>query len=201
MKRVNAVREYRLRSPNSGTKAKADTPTLFDQLRPPAKQYLALAKVSSQRRRYLPIGFLTDDVIPGDKLFTIPNGTLYMFGILMSGIHNAWIRAVAGRLKSDYSYSTLIVYNAFPWPDASDEQKCAVAKLSQSVLDARALFPKSSLADMYDPLSMPHELLGAHQCLDRAVMRLYGFAADANEAECVAGLMVRYRRLAEKIGL
>ena len=196
IERINAVREYRLKSPNIGTKAKAETPMLFDQLRPPTKQYLAFAKVSSQRRKYMPIGFLTDDVIPGDKLFTIPNGTLYMFGILMSNVHNAWIRAVAGRLKSDYSYSTLIVYNAFPWPSATAEQKAVIETLAQAVLDARELFPDNSLTDLYDPNVMPPELLKAHQNLDRAVMKLYGFSIkDTTEASCVAALMEQYQNI------
>ena len=194
MERVNAVRDYRLSSQNSDTKAKAETPTLFDQLRPPAKKYLALAKVSSQRRKYVPFGFLTDDVIPGDKLFTIPNGTLYMFGILMSNMHNAWIREVAGRLKSDYSYSTLIVYNAFPWPNPTEKQKTDIEKQAQAVLDVRNKFPKSSLADLYDPSVMPAELVKAHQKLDKAVENAYGLKFDTDDQR-IAFLFEQYQKL------
>jgi hypothetical protein len=126
----------------------------------------------------------------------VDDARLYHFGILTSNVHNAWMRAVCGRLKSDYRYSKDIVYNNFPWPDATDEQKAAIEKMAQAVLDARALYPDSSLADLYDPLTMPPELLKAHRSLDSAVMKLYGFSVkDTTEASCVAALMERYQEL------
>ena len=126
----------------------------------------------------------------------IPNATLYHFGILTSNVHMAWTRAVCGRLKSDYRYSNTLVYNNFVWCDVADAQKSAIEKLSQGVLDARSLFPGSSLADLYDPLTMPPELLKAHRALDRAVMQAYGFSVrDMTEENCVAELMRRYREI------
>lgn len=199
LNRINAVREYRLRSNNADTRKKADTPMLFGQLRIPSSRYIALAKVSSQRRRYVPMGFLTDEVIPGDKLFTIPEGTIYMFGVLMSNIHNAWVRQVAGRLKSDFSYSTLIVYNAFPWPEPTKIEKEIIERTAQGILDARAKYPDASLADLYDPLTMPPELLTAHQKNDKAVMQAYGFPVSMTEEECVAALMNLYQKKVEEL--
>jgi hypothetical protein len=142
------------------------------------------------------MGFVSPDVLASNLVKIIPTTTLYHFGILTSNVHMAWVRAVCGRLKSDYRYSKDIVYNNFPWPDATDEQKAAIEALAQGVLDARAQFPDSSLADLYDPLTMPPELLKAHRALDTAVMKLYGFPVkDFREADCVARLMVRYEKL------
>lgn len=137
-------------------------------------------------------------VIASDAATIIPNATLYHFGVLTSNVHNSWIRAVAGRLKSDYRYSGSVVYNNFPWPNPTDEQKAKIEKTAQAILDARALFPDSSLADLYDPLTMPTELLKAHQANDRAVMQAYGLnIAQTSEADCVAFLMRRYQDLTE----
>ena len=137
-------------------------------------------------------------MIASDAATIIPNATLYHFGVLTSNVHNSWIRAVAGRLKSDYRYSGSVVYNNFPWPNPTDEQKAKIEKTAQAILDARALFPDSSLADLYDPLTMPTELLKAHQANDRAVMQAYGLnIAQTSEADCVAFLMRRYQDLTE----
>ena len=137
-------------------------------------------------------------VIASNAATIIPNATLYHFGVLTSNVHNSWIRAVAGRLKSDYRYSNNIVYNNFPWPTPTAEQKAKIEKTAQAILDARALFPDSSLADLYDPLTMPTELLKAHQANDRAVMQAYGLnIAQTSEADCVAFLMRRYQDLTE----
>lgn len=137
-------------------------------------------------------------VIASNAATIIPNATLYHFGVLTSNVHNSWIRAVAGRLKSDYRYSGSVVYNNFPWPNPTDEQKAKIEKTAQAILDARALFPDSSLADLYDPLTMPTELLKAHQANDRAVMQAYGLnIAQTSEADCVAFLMRRYQDLTE----
>ena len=199
LKRVQAVKKLRSESKNKQTQISANIPWRFGQYRPPAKNYIAFAKVSSERRRYIPFGFLTDDVIPGDKLFTIPNANLYMLGILTSNVHMAWMRTVCGRLKSDYSYSTTIVYNNFPWPTPTEAQKAKIEQTAQGILDARALYPDSSLADLYDELTMPPELRTAHQRNDRAVMEAYGMSIkDTTESTCVAELMRMYQKLTQK---
>jgi len=195
MERVEKVRQMRLASSKASTRDKAETPTLFDEIKQPSTDYIAIPVVSSENRKYIPIGYLSSEIIAGNKLFTITNATLFHFGIITSNVHMTWMRAICGRMKSDYSYSNTIVYNNFLWPDANNEQKADVEKLAQAVLDARALFPDSSLADLYDPLTMPQELLKAHQNLDRAVMKLYGFTKDVSEAFIVAELMERYRGL------
>ena len=194
--RVKAVKSFREQSKNEQTNKAALVPQRFGQYRPPAKQYIAFAKVSSEKRRYIPMGFLTDEVIPGDKLFTIPNADLFMFGILMSNVHNAWMRTVCGRLKSDYSYSTTIVYNNFPWCTPSNEQREKIEKTAKSILDARLEYPNSSLADLYDDVLMPKNLRSAHTENDKAVMQAYGFSVkDTSEADCVAALMKMYQEL------
>ena len=192
--RVQKVRAFRAASKNTQTRQAADCPTRFGQYRPPAKQYIAFAKVSSQRRRYIPFGFLTDDVIPGDKLFTIPNATLYHFGVLTSSVHMAWMRAVCGRLKSDYSYSTTIVYNNFPWPSSalSASLREKIETTGQGILDARAKHAGSSLADLYDEVAMPPDLRAAHAANDRAVLAAYGLKPDTPEPEIVAHLFKLY---------
>ena len=201
MKRIEKVRQARLNSPKAATQAKAETPMLFDEIRNiTGENYVAVPKVSSERRRYIPIGYLPIDNIPGDKLFVISDMNLYGFGILTSNVHMAWMRTVCGRLKSDYSYSNTIVYNNFPWPTATDAQKAEIEKLAQAVLDARAQYPDSTLADMYGETSMLFHtaLLNAHRNLDRAVMKLYGFPVrDFNEADCVAALMEKYQKIME----
>jgi hypothetical protein len=201
MERVERCRQMRANSVAAGIRKFADTPTLFAQVTQPAqKDYIVVPRVSSERRRYIPVGFLGEDVIASDAVQIIPDAKLYHFGILTSNVHMAWTRAICGRLKSDYRYSKDIVYNNFPWPDATDEQKAAIGQLAQGVLDARLKFEGASLADLYDPLTMPPELLKAHQNLDRAVMKLYGFAVGkTSEAECVAALMERYKKLTEEV--
>lgn len=199
LQRVQQVKNYRLSSKNVQTKQAADIPWRFGQYRAPAEHFIAFAKVSSERRRYIPFGFLTNDIIPGDKLFTIPNATIYMFGVLTSNVHMAWMRTVCGRMKSDYSYSTTIVYNNFPWCSPTPEQKALIEQTAQSILDARALYPDCSLADLYDEVTMPPELRKAHQANDRAVMKAYGFDVKTmTESSCVAELMKMYKRLADK---
>lgn len=198
MKRVMAVREFRLNSKKPATQRKADTPTLFDEVRDSKTNYIALPKVSSQNRRYIPMDFLSHNIIAGDKLFMLSEVSLYHFGVLMSNVHMAWMRVVAGRLKSDYSYSNTVVYNNFPWPTPTDTQKTKIEKTAQGILDARAKYPDSSLADLYDEVLMPPELRKAHQANDRAVMEAYGFWGKLNtESECVAQLMKLYQQLVE----
>ena len=200
--RIEMVKEFRKTSKNIQTQKSADIPWRFGQFRRPSKQYIAFAKVSSQLRRYIPFDFLTDDIIPGDKLFTIPNANLYMFGVLTSNIHNAWMRTVAGRLKSDYSYSTTIVYNNFPWPTPTEAQKWEIERTAQAILDARAELPDASLADLYDETLMPPALRKAHTKNDQAVMKAYGITKNdkefTSESACVAMLMKMYQELTEK---
>ena len=153
---------------------------------------------SSERRKYIPIGFLNSDTIATNSIITIPDAQLYHFGILTSSVHMAWTRAVCGRLKSDYRYSKDIVYNNFPWPTISDEQKRFIEGTAQSILTAREMYADSSLADLYDPLIMPFELRKAHEANDKAVMKAYGFKLDMTESEIVAELMKMYQKLTEE---
>lgn len=196
-KRIEMCRKARLEMKDAASRKLSETPMLFRDTNNP-DAFIALPMVSSERRKYIPLGYFDGDTIPTNQVQTIPNATLYHFGILTSSVHNAWTRAVCGRLEMRYRYSKDIVYNNFPWPEATDEQKNNVEKLAQGVLDARALFPESSLADLYDPLTMPPELLKAHKSLDALVMKLYGFKKDMNEAEVVARLMERYQSLVSK---
>ena len=198
MKRINAVKTFRSNSKRKKTLELANTPTLFEDMRISDERYVAIPKVSSEARRYLPIDYLDSDVIPGDKLFFMKNATLYHFGILTSNVHMAWMRTVCGRLKSDYSYSNTIVYNNFPWCNPDEKQKATIEKTAQLILDARAKYPDCSLADLYDETTMPPELRKAHQLNDKAVMQAYGFWGKLNtESECVAELMKMYQRLTE----
>lgn len=165
----------------------------------PKGHFIVVPEVSSERRRYVPMGFMDDSVLCSNKVRLMPNATLYHFGILTSNVHMAWMRAVCGRLKSDYDYSIKIVYNNFPWPTPRDAQRAKIEQTSQAILDARTLYPDASLADLYDETTMPPELRKAHQQNDRAVMQAYGFSVkDMTESKCVAELMRRYQRLIEK---
>ena len=197
--RVHAVKDFRLKSKKEATRKWADMPTLFTENRQPTSPYIAIPEVSSGNRRYIPIGFLSADVICSNKIQLVPNAGLYHFGILMSNVHMAWMRAVCGRLKSDYDYSANIVYNNFPWPLPSAEQQGKIELTAQAILDARALYPDSSLADLYDETIMPPELRKAHQDNDRAVMRVYGFKpGEMTESACVAELMKMYQKLTKE---
>lgn len=198
MKRVEQVKMDRLSSIDKQAKKLAETPWLFRDTNNPDTA-IVIPLVSSQNRKYIPIGYINNDTIANNKVSIIPNGTLYQFGVLCSNVHNAWMRVVTMRMKSDYSYSLSIVYNNFPWCDPDEKQKAKIEKTAQMILDARALYPDSSLADLYDELTMPPELRKAHQANDRAVMEAYGFWGKLNtESECVAELMKMYQRLTEK---
>jgi len=195
MERVQAVREMRLNSPDTGTQRLADTPTLFRETNNP-KSFIVVPSVSSERRRYVPMGFLTGDTIATNLVLIIPDAPLYLFGVLTSNVHMAWMRAVCGRLEMRYRYSKDIVYNNFPWPTPTEEQTAKIEQTAQAILDARALYPDSSLADLYDEVTMPPELRKAHQQNDRAVMNAYGFdVKTTNEATCVAELMRMYQQM------
>lgn len=196
MKRIEAVRNYRLSSQSPGTVKLADRPTRFHVENMPNGNYIVIPQVSSQNRRYIPMGYMDESVICSDKVRLMSDGTLYHFGVLESNVHMAWMRAVCGRLKSDYSYTVNNVYNNFPWPNPTDEQKAKIEQTAQAILDARALYPDSSLADLYDELTMPVELRKAHQDNDRAVMQAYGFnVKTVTESQCVAELFKLYQEL------
>ncbi len=195
LKRIEACRQDRLSSPDKGRQKLADTPHLFRETQNP-EQFMVVPKVSSENRRYVPMGFFDKNTISTDLNFIIPDATLYHFGVLTSNVHMAWMRAVCGRLEMRYRYSKDIVYNNFPWPSPTDVQKSRIEATAQAILDARALYPDSSLADLYDEVTMPPELRRAHQNNDRAVMEAYGFDwRKMTESECVAELFKLYQKL------
>ncbi len=211
MARVQKVREFRLASKAESTRKFAATPTLFCQIAQPNNAYLLVPSVSSERRHWIPIGLMGPETIASNLVFVVPNATLKHFGVLSSTMHMAWVRTTCGRLKSDYRYSKDIVYNNFPWPDLppksepnqppapAQKAQAAIETAAQAVLDARAQFPTSSLADLYDPLTMPPVLLKAHHKLDAAVDKAYqlcgGKKSYASDAERVAFLFQRYQQL------
>ncbi|MDR2952617.1 MAG: hypothetical protein LBU82_05190 [Treponema sp.] len=195
--RVKKVKEIREKSARPFL---ANVPHLFAQITQPAgKDYILIPRVSSETRKYIPIGFFKSNTIASDTCMIIPDGALYHFGILTSGMHMAWVRYVCGRLKSDYRYSKDIVYNNFPWPDPSEKQRAEIEKAAQEVLDARSLFPNDSLADLYDPVAMPPALSKAHQKLDKAVEAAYGRSAGGasfdDDRQRVAYLFELYQKL------
>jgi hypothetical protein len=170
-------------------------PGLFGEMRQPETPYILVPRHSSERRAFIPIGFISPDVIVGDSNLCIADATPYHFGVLTSLMHMAWVRHVCGRLKSDYRYSNSLVYNNFPWPEPTEAQRKAIEVAAQGVLDARTKFPGSTLADLYDPFATPPELARAHAALDRAVDKAYGRTAFASEMERVAFLFDRYEVL------
>ncbi len=200
LKRISCVKEFRLSSKAKEIHKFAETPTLFaQQTQPIGKDFLIVPIVSSSRRRYIPIGYVNGNTIVNNRVFIIPDPNLYLFGILTSNVHNAWMRKVAVRLKDDYSYSKDLVYNNFPWCNPTAEQKKKIEETAQAILDARALYPDCSLADLYDEVAMPPELRKAHQANDRAVMQAYGFDVKTmTESSCVAELMKMYQKLVSK---
>ena len=199
LERVENVRNFRLSSKRKSTVKIADVPTHFQTENMPKGNYIVVPKVSSQNRRYIPLGYMDDSVLCSDLVFLIPNTTLYHFGILESNVHMAWMRTVAGRLKSDYRYSKDIVYNNFPWPTPTPEQRAEIERTAQGILDARANHPDSSFADMYgEHMYLYPDLLEAHRANDRATLRAYGFPLKITEPDCVAELMKRYEELAKE---
>ena len=194
--RVRNVREFRSVSKKAATRKKADTPWLFDEVRPPkGESYIAIPAVSSGRREYVPMGFVTNGMIPGNKLYFMDGAGLYEFGVLMSGVHNSWMRTVTGRLKSDFNYSNTIVYNNFVWPEPTPEQQTAIEACAQRVLDTRDAHPSQSLADLYDPDFMPADLRAAHRALDAAVEATYGVDFNGDEEKIVAHLFKLYAEM------
>ena len=196
--RVAGVQAFRESSPKAATVKSAEFPTLFQQIRQPDTNFILIPRVSSEGRKYIPIGFLSSDHIVSDAIQFIPDATLVHFGVLTSSVHMAWTRVVCGRLEMRYRYSNDIVYNNFPWPIPTDTQKEKIRNTAQGILDARALYPESSLADLYDEMAMPPELRRAHQANDTAVLEAYGFPKDATESDIVARLFKMYRELTAK---
>ena len=196
MKRVQAVRDFRLSSSSAGTIKLADRPTRFHIENMPDSNYLLVLCHSSEKRKYVPIGFVDPNIISSNAVLIVPDASLYNFGVMTSNVHMAWMRAVCGRLETRYRYSKDVVYNNFPWPTTTDEQKKKIEETAQTILNARALYPDCSLADLYDEVAMPPELRKAHQANDRAVMQAYGFDVKTmTESSCVAELMKMYQKL------
>lgn len=200
MKRVEAVREFRLASKSDGTVKLAQTPTRFHVENRPKTNYLLIPRVSSEKRRYVPIGYIEPNVLCSDSVHLTTGAELYHFGVLTSNVHMAWMRTVCGRLETRYRYSKDVVYNNFPWPTPTPEQKQRIEQTAQAILDARAKYPEASLADLYgEYMYLYPELLKAHQANDKAVMQAYGFWGKLNsETECVAELMKMYQELTDK---
>lgn len=192
--RVNAVREFRMKSKKEATRKWAAYPTRFIEIRQPDQDYIIVPCHSSENRRFIPIGFVGGDVISNNAVLIVPNASIFNFGILTSTMHMAWMRYVCGRLEMRYRYSKDIVYNNFPWPEPTEPQRAAIEVAAQGVLDARARFPDSSLADLYDPNTMPPELTRAHDRLDKLVEKAYGRIFDSDAAR-VAFLFERYQKL------
>lgn len=192
LERVERVRQFRLSSSRAATVKMADMPTRFQTENMPSGDYIVIPEVSSERRRYVPLGFMGPEVLCSNLLRLMPDATLYHFGVLNSSAHMGWMRAVAGRMKSDYRYSVDIVYNAFVWPEVTEVQRAKIEKTARAILGARELFPDSSLADLYDETTMPVELRKAHRENDRAVLEAYGLSPDLPEGEIVVHLMELY---------
>lgn len=192
MERIRLVRESRLNSSKKSTRAAADTPTIFTEIRQPENDYLILPVVSSENRRYIPMGFVSKNIIANTNAQMIEGATYYDFGILSSNVHMAWMRAICGRMKSDYAYSGSIVYNNFPWPNISESDKQKISECAQNIIKIREEYQDCSLADLYDVVLMPKVLREAHRANDRAVMRAYGFKDSMTEEECVVALMHLY---------
>lgn len=196
LERIESVRTFRLASVKAATREMANQPSRFMEIKQPSSDYIMIPATSSEKRKYIPMGFLSKDVIASNAASFVPDATLYHLGVLTSFVHMSWMRVVAGRLKSDYRYSVNIVYNNFPWPIPTDAQKAKIEKTAQAILDARNLYPDCSLADLYDEVTMPTELRRAHQENDRAVMEAYGFNwKSMTEADIVAELFKLYEKM------
>lgn len=195
MRRLQAVKEMRLKSTAAPTRALAERPYLFFSTPQTENPYLCIPEVSSGRRKYIPVGFMPNSIIAANTVVIVPDATIYHFGVIDSIVHMAWMRVVCGRLKSDYRYAGSVVYNNFPWPQVTEAQRTKIEQTAQGILDARALYPDSSFADLYDDLTMPYELQKAHRANDAAVLEAYGFSKDATESDIVARLFKMYQEL------
>lgn len=195
--RVDQVKKFRLRSSKTATQKAADMPTKFVEIKQPATDYLLIPLTTSKNRNYIPIGYVSKDVIANNGASFIPNASKYNFGIITSIVHMAWMRVVSGYFGPSYRYSNTITYNNFPWPEVDDKHKEKISKTAQAILDARKLYPDSSLADLYDPLTMPAELQKAHEANDKAVLQAYGLKPSASESEIVQHLFKMYEQLVQ----
>jgi len=194
--KIERVQQWRASSDRKNTVLLADTPTLFAEIRQPDTMYLAVPTVCSEKRRYIPMAYLSPETIASNQIYVVPNATLYHFGIMQSNVHMAWMRAVCGRLETRYRYSNSVVYNNFPWPEPTEEQRAKIEQTAQAILDVREQCSDVCLADLYNPTLMPPALLKAHQDNDRAVMQAYGFnVKDMTESLCVAELFKLYQKL------
>ena len=205
MDRIEMNRLFRLSSKRSATKKLAEYPQLFGEIRQPDTEMLVIPKISSEKRRYLPVAMIKPDIIVNGSALIMPNANHYLFGILNSNIHNEWMRTVAGRMKSDYQYSASIVYNNFPFPKITEHHRKSIEQTAQNILEARKQYKGWSLAELYNELTMPPELRKAHQANDKAVMEAYGFikkvdgkATWYSPSECVSALMKMYQELTSK---
>ena len=192
---VAAVREWRAKSDRARTNELASTPSVFAEIRQPDTRYIAFPTLSSERRPYIPIAFLDSDIVASNQIYVVASAALFHFGVLTSLMHMAWVRTVCGRLESRYRYSAGIVYNNFPWPEPTPKQRTTIESAAQAVLGERARHPDATLADLYDPLSMPPDLVKAHHALDRAVDAAYGKTNFVSEAGRVAFLFTLYEKL------
>jgi hypothetical protein len=207
LERIELVKEFRLgktanikgkkteKLPPMSTQNLAKTPTKFHVEFIPKEPFMVIPEVSSERRVYIPLGYLSADVLASNKLRLLPDATLFEFGVLSSFMHMSWTRQICGRMKSDFQYSITIVYNNFPWPEPHDKQRENIEVAAHAMLDARAAHPQASLADLYDPLTMPANLLKAHQVLDKAVDAAYGYKGASTDAARVAFLFERYQAI------
>jgi hypothetical protein len=198
MKRVELCQKFRIDSKKEATRKFANFPTRFMEIRQPDSDYILIPSHSSEKRKYIPIGFMSKDIITTNANLTITNASLYHFGILISAMHMAWMRYVCGRLEMRYRYSADIVYNNFPWPNPMEKQTAGIEKAAQEVLDTRAIFPNDSLADLYDPVAMPPALTKAHQKLDKAVEAAYG-QSFGDDSQRVAHLFGLYQKLSGEL--
>jgi type I restriction-modification system DNA methylase subunit len=198
MERVESVRSFRLASVKAATREMADQPARFMEIKQPSSDYIMIPATSSEKREYIPMGFLSKDVIASNAASFVPDATLYHLGILTSSVHMAWMRVVCGRLEMRYRYSVNIVYNNYPWPQPTYAQIEKISQTAQAILDARELYLESSLADLYDEIAMPIELRKAHRANDAAVLEAYGFPKDSSESEIVARLFKLYQKLTAK---
>jgi hypothetical protein len=196
--RIQNIKAFREASPKTATQKLADYPTLFGEIRQPDDDYILIPRHSSERRKYIPFGFVKKEVVVGDSNMAIPNASLYEFGIITSTMHMAWTRYVCGRLKSDYRYSNVIVYNNFPWPQSTDKQKKDIEAAARGILDARAMYPDQSLSNLYDTNGIVPELMKAHQKLDKLVEKAYGKIFE-DDAERVAYLFELYQKMAGEL--
>ena len=197
MRRVELVKQYRIQSKRVTTRKLAQTPSIFGEIRQPKGKYILIPRVSSERRVYIPIGFIKSQIIASDATLIFPHATLFHFGILTSTMHMDWMRQVCGRLESRYRYSAQIVYNNFPWPsDVSEAKNNKVLENAQAVLDIRTTYATSTLADLYDARSMPPVLVKAHRALDKAVDRCYRTKPFSSDQERLEFLFDLYEKLA-----